>query len=88
MKIHLDIEATPQELRTFFGLPEVEGLQRELMEEIRRKWKAGMEGFDPATLMAPFLPEHLRSLEALQRSFWQSFIPPSESPRKEEREEK
>jgi hypothetical protein len=88
MKINVDIEATPQELRTFFGLPDVEGLQRELMEEIRRKWKAGMEGFDPATLMAPFLPEHLRSLEAMQRSFWKSFTPPAESPRKEGKEER
>jgi hypothetical protein len=88
MKIKFDVDATPQELRTFFGLPDVEDLQREMLEEIRQKWKAGVEGFDPATLMAPFLPEHLRSLEALQRSFWQSFIPPSESPRKEEREKK
>ena len=88
MKINVDIEATPQELRTFFGLPDVEGLQRELMEEIRQKWKAGMEGFDPATLMAPFLPEHLRSLEAMQRSFWKGFTPISESPRTEERKEK
>jgi Family of unknown function (DUF6489) len=88
MKINVDIEATPQELRAFFGLPDVEGLQREMVEDVRRKWKAGMEGFDPATLLTPFLPEHLRSFEAMQRSFWKSSAPWSESPRKEERKEK
>ena len=32
---------------------------------------AGMDGFDPATMMKPFLPESMQSLEALQRQFWQ-----------------
>jgi hypothetical protein len=32
MRIKFDIDATPQELRTFFGLPDVEGLQHELIE--------------------------------------------------------
>jgi hypothetical protein len=34
---------------------------------------SGMEGFDPATLMKPFLPPHLQSMEALQKSFWDAF---------------
>ena len=72
MKIKIDIEMTPQELRRSFGLPDVEPLQNELLEEIRRRMREGMAGFDPATLMAPFVPEHLRSLEALQRSFWEA----------------
>lgn len=73
MKIKIDLEATPQELRTFFGLPDVEPLQRELMDQIRERMLSGMEGFDPATLMKPFLPPHLQSMEALQKSFWDAF---------------
>jgi hypothetical protein len=75
MKIKFDIEATPQELRSFFGLPDVEPLQREMLEKIRQQMQAGVAGFDPATLMKPFLPEHLRSMESLQRAFWESFVP-------------
>ena len=71
MNIKFDVEATPEELRRFFGLPDVHPLQQEMLEKIREKMLAGMDGFDPATLMKPFLPESMQSLEALQRQFWQ-----------------
>ena len=35
MKITFDIDATPQELRTFFGLPHIEPLQNEM----KNYWK-------------------------------------------------
>ena len=74
MNIKLDIDATPEELRRFFGLPDVHPLQEELMQKVREKMVAGIDGFDPMTLMKPFLPEHLQSLEALQRQFWQGLV--------------
>lgn len=74
MKIKLDIDATPQELRTFFGLPDVEPLQQEMMEQLRKRMQEGMERYDPATLLKPLLPEHMRTLESLQESFWKSFF--------------
>ncbi len=70
MKIRMEIETTPEELRTFFGLPDVQSLQQEMMDKIRDNMRAGMEGFDPAALMKPFLPAHLQSMEAFQKSFW------------------
>jgi hypothetical protein len=73
MKIVFDIEATPQELRTFFGLPDVEALQKEMMEQVRKKMLDGVEGFDPLSLMKPILPEHLQSITALQKNFWNTF---------------
>jgi hypothetical protein len=73
MKIHFDVDATPQELRTFFGLPDVQPLQEEMMAKLREKMLAGVDGFDPAALLKPFLPEHLRSLEAMQRAYWEAF---------------
>ena len=78
MKIKLDLDATPEELRRFFGLPDVTPLQEEMMEKIREKMLEGAEGFDPATLLSPGLPEHLKSLEALQKQFWQAFAQPAE----------
>lgn len=71
MKIKFDIEATPQELRTFFGLPDVEPLQQEMINIIRRNMSAGMEGFDPTMLLKPWLPSHLQSVDFLQKAFWQ-----------------
>ena len=72
MKIHFDIDITPQELRTLLGLPDVEPLQQEMLEILRRNMAAGVEGFDPVALMKPWLPPHLQSLEALQK-LWKDF---------------
>lgn len=73
MKIHIEVDVTPRELREFFGLPDLQPMQDELIQKIRENMLKGVEGFDPASLMRPFLPEHLRSLEALQKSFWDTW---------------
>ncbi|MDD2899433.1 MAG: hypothetical protein PHI31_12050 [Desulfuromonadaceae bacterium] len=73
MKIHFDIDATPQELRTFFGLPDVETLQKEMMDQIREKMLGGVEGFDIRSIMKPLLPENLMSVSSMQKSFWDAF---------------
>lgn len=74
MKIKFDIEATPQELRSFFGLPDLEPLQQEMLDAIRKNITLGTEGFDPVTLMRPFLPEQMNSLTSLQQSIWQTML--------------
>ncbi len=79
MNIKLDIDVTPQELRQFFGLPNIEPLQDELIAKIRENMLVGIEGFDPLTLMKPFLPEGLRSMEALQKAFWQAWTNPAQN---------
>lgn len=84
MKIHFDIDATPQELRSFFGLPNIEPLQEEMLEIIRKNLTTGMDGFDAVTLLKPFLPEHLQSLTALQKTFWQTMLGPSGVEKKRE----
>ena len=73
MNIKLDVDATPQELRDFLGLPDVQPLQQEMMEQIREKMMQGVAGMDPATVMKPFLPEHMQSVEAWQKFMWDAF---------------
>jgi len=73
VKIRIDIDVTPQELRRFFGLPDVEPLQEEMLQKIREKMQAGAEGFDPVSLMRPFMPANMQSMEAMQKAFWQAF---------------
>ncbi len=70
MKIKFDIDVTPQELRTFFGLPDIEPLQQEIMARIRDNMLKGVAGFDPVTLMKPFLPANLQSLDGMHKAFW------------------
>lgn len=74
MKVTVDLEATPEELRRFLGLPDVQRLQDELMEELRRRMLEGHEGYDPLSLVRPMLPGHLQGMEALQRAFMQTMM--------------
>ena len=70
MKITLDVDCTPEEARTFLGLPDVAPVQRALMEEIGKRMSAGLEAMDPETLMKTWMPLGLQGLEQAQKMFW------------------
>jgi hypothetical protein len=81
MKIKFDIEVTPQELRAFLGLPDVEPLQQRLMEQIEEQMQAGTAGFDPLSLMKPFLPGNLQTFDGMQKAFWDAVKASSPKPK-------
>ena len=70
MQINITVETTPAELRDFLGLPDVQAIQSDMLEQIREQMKAGVEGFDPLTMMRPFIAPNLQGMEAMQRAFW------------------
>ena len=70
MKINITMETTPAEFREFLGLPDVQSLQAEMIDKIREQMRAGVEGFDPLSMMRPFIAPNLQSMEAMQRAFW------------------
>jgi len=74
MKINIDIEATPQEIRSFFGLPNLEPLQDEMVDMMRKNMTAGIDGFDPLTMIKAFSPESSPALNALQNTFWKAMM--------------
>ncbi|RAU17028.1 hypothetical protein DN062_15070 [Nitrincola tibetensis] len=67
MKFKIDIEMTPQELRDSLGLPDVSGFHEEMLQQIRDRMQAGVEGYDPLTLFKPFMATGVGSLEGFQR---------------------
>ena len=73
MKISVEIDATPQEVRDFFGLPDVQSLQRDMLERIRDDMTKGVSGLDAFNLMKPYFPAHMQSMESFQRAFWNAF---------------
>lgn len=83
MKIKIDVDITPQELREFFGLPDVQPLQSQIMKAIREKMHTGAEGFDPLTLMKQFVPQNLQAVETVQKAFWDSLYGSKEDQSKE-----
>jgi len=84
MKITIDVEATPQEMREFFGLPNLQPLQDDVLNVIRDNMKHGVAGFDPTTLMKPLFPAQMQSMEMLQKTFWDAFTKSSQAPKSEE----
>ena len=70
MKVTIDIDCTPQEARTFFGLPDVEPMQAALMAELEKRLRANMAQMDPETMLKTWLPVGLQGFEQIQKMFW------------------
>ena len=69
MKISLDIDCTPEELRGFFGLPDVKPMQEELLKEVEERMRANLKTLDPEAMLKIWLPAGLKGFEQLQEMF-------------------
>jgi len=70
MKLKFDIDCTPDELRGFFGLPEVKPMQDRLMAELEEKMRANLRALDPEMMLKTWLPAGLKGFEQLQEMFF------------------
>jgi len=57
MKINVEFDLTPEEFRQALGLPDVEAFQKDLLNRIYKQMESGTEGYDPMSLMQPFLQQ-------------------------------
>lgn len=69
MKISFDIDCTPEELRGFFGLPDVRPLQESLLKEVEARLRANLDALDPEAMLKTWLPAGLKGFEKLQEMF-------------------
>ena len=70
MKVNVEIDATREEMRRLLGLPDVQPMQEDLMNRMRDKFAEAMDATDPVKMLAPFLPEGVKSMEEWQKAFW------------------
>ena len=70
MKITFDIDCTPDELRGFFGLPEVKPMQDEMMKEIAERMRASIKALDPEAMLKTWLPAGMEGLKQFQDMFF------------------
>jgi Family of unknown function (DUF6489) len=82
MKIKVDIDCTPEEARTFLGLPDVQPMQKAVMDDVAQRMKQAMAAMDPETMMKTWLPASIQGWEQIQKAFWSQMTPPSGAPRK------
>ena len=56
MKVHVEVDMTPEEARTMMGLPDVAPLQQKMMEEMQARMKAAFDTGDPEAMMRAWMP--------------------------------
>lgn len=56
LKIKLDIDCTPEEARAFLGLPDVAGIQNEMLERFRDRMTANLKYADPQEMFKLWFP--------------------------------
>lgn len=70
MKISIDIDCSPEEARTFFGLPDVKPIQEAMMSEVEERMKASLPSMDMEKLMKMRMPDGVQGMGDLQKAFW------------------
>ncbi|MBL4612760.1 MAG: hypothetical protein JKY91_03360 [Emcibacter sp.] len=74
MKITVDIDCTPEEARTFLGLPDMKPFHNAFMQKMREKMSSGLSSDDMQKMfdlwMTPGLKQAGQSMEAFQNMFW------------------
>jgi hypothetical protein len=74
MKIKIDIDCTPQEARTFFGLPDVEPMQEALLAKIQERLSEHLEARDPEALLKLWFPAGVQGFAEMQEKLWKQFM--------------
>lgn len=66
MKVTINLDVTPEEMRKVLGLPDMQEFQSDLLARVRQQMEAGAEGYDPMSLLKPYMPG-AASMEPFQR---------------------
>jgi hypothetical protein len=71
MKVHIEMDMTPEEARTFMGLPDVQPMQQRLMDEMQARMKAAFDANDPEGMMRAWLPlGGADTFQKFQKAMW------------------
>ena len=70
MKIHMDVDMTPEEARVLCGLPDVQPMQKALMSEVEARMKKSLTAMEPEALIKMWLPVGVQGLEQWQKFIW------------------
>jgi len=78
MRATIDVECTPAEARSFFGLPDFEPMQAAVMERLQKRMLSEIDKFSPESLMNQWLsgfPQNVEGMQAMFANRW----PPSDA---------
>ena len=73
MKITLDVDCTPEEARTFLGLPDLSGVNRTIADELERRTKDNLDTLaDPQAFWDRAVTSGVSGMEAFGKMFAQA----------------
>jgi hypothetical protein len=70
MKIHVEMDMTPEEARKLMGLPDVSALQDKMLAEMEGRIKAAMDTSDPEAMLRSWMPMGGQAFEQFQIFLW------------------
>ena len=73
MKVNVEVNCTPEEARTFFGLPDLKPMQERVMAEIEERLRSSLNAMNPEAVFKTWLPASMQGVEQmqqLQQAFW------------------
>lgn len=74
MKIRVDIDVEPEEMRRLLGLPDVAGMQEDVIQAVRDKISQGADVWETLSAMnKQLLPEALQSASSIQSMLMKGF---------------
>ncbi|MBI2718879.1 MAG: hypothetical protein HY245_15150 [Rhizobiales bacterium] len=73
MKITITVDCTPEEARTFMGLPDLAALQQPVLQAMQEQLRQQMSS-DPETAMKAWFGPGLQNLTDMQKAYWQQFF--------------
>ena len=78
MKIHVEVDCTPEEARRFFGLPDVAPMQRAVMAKLQEQMLAAASATSPEALLrlwAPLVPQTPEQMQQAMSAMFRMFTP-------------
>ena len=67
IKLEMEIEATPKEVRETLGLPDVQAVQDRIIAKLEKRVTDAASELDPTKLLAIFIPEGFRVSDSVQK---------------------
>jgi len=86
MKVNVEVTCTPEEARSFFGLPDLKPMQDRVMGEIEERLRSGLNAMNPEAIFKTWLPASMQGVEQMQQiqqAFWSQLANIASSGKKE-----
>ncbi|HET7084084.1 MAG TPA: DUF6489 family protein [Rhizomicrobium sp.] len=77
MKVHIEMDMTPEEARAFMGLPDIRPMQQKMLDEMQSRMKAAFDANDPEGMVRAWLPFSsgmggTETFQKFQKAMWDS----------------